>query len=104
MPELPEVETVRRGLAPVLEGRRLKRAEARRPDLRFALPERFVERLEPGEPPDGQRYLRQGFSRYHRARFEADPGTRAQRFYERAGWVDRGLQANGEHLYERHAD
>lgn len=46
MPELPEVETVRRGLAPVLEGRRLKRAEARRPDLRFALPERFVERLE----------------------------------------------------------
>ena len=33
-----------------------------------------------------------------------DPGTRAQRFYERAGWVDRGLQANGEHLYERHAD
>jgi len=37
---------VRRGLAPVLEGRRLKRAEARRPDLRFALPERFAERLE----------------------------------------------------------
>jgi GNAT superfamily N-acetyltransferase len=33
-----------------------------------------------------------------------DPGTRAQRFYERAGWVDRGLQANGEILYERHAD
>lgn len=45
MPELPEVETVRRGLAPVLEGRRLKRAEARRADLRFALPERFAERL-----------------------------------------------------------
>ncbi len=39
---------------------------------------RFVERLEPGEPPDGQRYLRQAFSRYHRARFEVDPGTRAQ--------------------------
>ena len=33
-----------------------------------------------------------------------DPGTRAQRFYERAGWVSSGLQANGEHLYERHAD
>lgn len=46
MPELPEVETVRRGLAPVLEGRRLKRAQARRPDLRFALPERFAARLE----------------------------------------------------------
>ena len=33
-----------------------------------------------------------------------DPGTRAQRFYERAGWINRGLQANGELLYERHAD
>ncbi|MFN3512313.1 MAG: bifunctional DNA-formamidopyrimidine glycosylase/DNA-(apurinic or apyrimidinic site) lyase [Phenylobacterium sp.] len=45
MPELPEVETVRRGLAPVLEGRRLARVEARRPDLRFPLPEGFVQRL-----------------------------------------------------------
>jgi formamidopyrimidine-DNA glycosylase len=45
MPELPEVETVRRGLAPVLEGARLSRVEARRPDLRFALPEGFVQRL-----------------------------------------------------------
>ena len=39
---------------------------------------RFVERLEPGEPPGGQRYLRQAFSRYHRARFEVDPEKRAQ--------------------------
>lgn len=45
MPELPEVETVRRGLAPVLEGRRLARVEARRPDLRFPLPENFVQAL-----------------------------------------------------------
>jgi formamidopyrimidine-DNA glycosylase len=45
MPELPEVETVRRGLAPVLEGRRLTRVEARRPDLRFPLPAGFAERL-----------------------------------------------------------
>ncbi len=45
MPELPEVETVCRGLRPVLEGRRLRRVEQRRPDLRFPLPERFVERL-----------------------------------------------------------
>ncbi len=45
MPELPEVETVRRGLAPVLEGRRLSRVEARRRDLRFPLPPGFVERL-----------------------------------------------------------
>jgi hypothetical protein len=39
---------------------------------------RFVERLRPGEPPNGQRYLRQAFARYHRARFEVDPETRAQ--------------------------
>jgi len=39
---------------------------------------RFVERLAPGEPPDGQRYLRQAFAHYHRARFEVDPKTRAQ--------------------------
>jgi formamidopyrimidine-DNA glycosylase len=45
MPELPEVETVRRGLAPALEGARLKRVEMRRPDLRFALPDRFAQRL-----------------------------------------------------------
>lgn len=46
MPELPEVETVMRGLAPVMTGRRVLRLEQRRPDLRFPLPERFAERLE----------------------------------------------------------
>jgi formamidopyrimidine-DNA glycosylase len=45
MPELPEVETVRSGLAPVLEGHRLARVEARRPDLRFPLPANFVQVL-----------------------------------------------------------
>lgn len=45
MPELPEVETVRRGLAPVLEGRRLVEVIARRPDLRWPFPERFADRL-----------------------------------------------------------
>ncbi|MGE6697111.1 bifunctional DNA-formamidopyrimidine glycosylase/DNA-(apurinic or apyrimidinic site) lyase [Hyphomonas sp. NPDC076900] len=45
MPELPEVETVRRGLAPVMEGRRILKLEQRRADLRFPLPERFVERV-----------------------------------------------------------
>jgi formamidopyrimidine-DNA glycosylase len=45
MPELPEVETVRRGLAPVLEGRVLTRVIARRADLRFPLPNKFAERL-----------------------------------------------------------
>lgn len=38
MPELPEVETVRRGLAPAMEGARLERLELRRPDLRFPIP------------------------------------------------------------------
>ncbi|MEJ6781819.1 bifunctional DNA-formamidopyrimidine glycosylase/DNA-(apurinic or apyrimidinic site) lyase [Aminobacter sp. Piv2-1] len=45
MPELPEVETVRRGLQPVMEGARIERVETRRPDLRFPFPERFAERL-----------------------------------------------------------
>jgi formamidopyrimidine-DNA glycosylase len=45
MPELPEVETVRRGLEPVLAGRKLARVEARRPDLRFPFPDGFVQRL-----------------------------------------------------------
>jgi formamidopyrimidine-DNA glycosylase len=46
MPELPEVETVCRGLRPWLEGRRLERVIQRRPDLRFPLPRAFDARLE----------------------------------------------------------
>lgn len=45
MPELPEVETVRRGLVPAMEGKRIARAEVRRPDLRWPFPERMAERL-----------------------------------------------------------
>jgi len=45
MPELPEVETVRRGLAPVLEGARIARLELRRADLRFPFPRDFARRL-----------------------------------------------------------
>ncbi len=45
MPELPEVETVRRGLLPVLEGATITRAEVNRPDLRWPLPDRMAERL-----------------------------------------------------------
>jgi len=45
MPELPEVETVRLGLAPALDGARLQRVTLNRPDLRFPFPERFAERL-----------------------------------------------------------
>lgn len=46
MPELPEVETVRRGLQPVMEGARIDRVEQRRADLRFAFPTDFAARLE----------------------------------------------------------
>ena len=46
MPELPEVETVRRGLAPVMEGSLIRRAELRRQDLRFPFPSGFAEALE----------------------------------------------------------
>ena len=45
MPELPEVETTVRGLERVLEGRRIARVEARRPDLRRALPDDLGQRL-----------------------------------------------------------
>src|ERR1700729_771516 len=45
MPELPEVETVRRGLQPVMEGSRIVKAETRRKDLRFPFQKDFVARL-----------------------------------------------------------
>jgi formamidopyrimidine-DNA glycosylase len=46
MPELPEVETVRRGLQPVMEGSKIVKVEARRKDLRFPFQKDFVARLE----------------------------------------------------------
>jgi formamidopyrimidine-DNA glycosylase len=46
MPELPEVETVRLGLVPAMEGARFVKVEARRPDLRWPFPKDFVSRLE----------------------------------------------------------
>ncbi|KAA9006725.1 bifunctional DNA-formamidopyrimidine glycosylase/DNA-(apurinic or apyrimidinic site) lyase [Histidinibacterium aquaticum] len=54
MPELPEVETVRRGLSPSMEDAVITRAEVRRPDLRWPFPERLAERL------TGRRVLRLG--------------------------------------------
>lgn len=52
MPELPEVETVRRGLAPVMERQVISCAQVNRPDLRWPFPDRMAERL------TGQRVLR----------------------------------------------
>lgn len=48
MPELPEVETTRRGLAPHVEGRRVKAVVLRRPDLRWPIPSEIAEML-PGQ-------------------------------------------------------
>ncbi len=45
MPELPEVETVRRGLEPLMAGHTFTDVETRRADLRFPFPERFAARL-----------------------------------------------------------
>jgi formamidopyrimidine-DNA glycosylase len=46
MPELPEVETVRRGLQPAMEGSKILKAEARRKDLRFPFQKDFIARLQ----------------------------------------------------------
>ena len=46
MPELPEVETVRRGLSPAMHGQRIERLDVNRADLRFPFPDRFRERVE----------------------------------------------------------
>jgi formamidopyrimidine-DNA glycosylase len=54
MPELPEVETVRRGLIPAMEGRRMARVAQNRPDLRWPLPPNMAARL------TGRRVLRLG--------------------------------------------
>ncbi len=67
MPELPEVETVRRGLSPAMEGRVIERLEVNRPNLRFPFPDRFKDRVE------GARITRMG----RRAKFlvtELDTG------------------------------
>ena len=45
MPELPEVETVRRALVPALENRQVVTAHVGRPDLRWPLPENLAARL-----------------------------------------------------------
>lgn len=45
MPELPEVETVRRGLEPAMVGATIVAVEQRRPNLRFPFPDQFAERL-----------------------------------------------------------
>src|ERR1039458_1267199 len=52
MPELPEVETVRRGLGPAMEGARFAKVEARPRDLRWPLPKDFAKTLQ-GQTVEG---------------------------------------------------
>ncbi len=52
MPELPEVETVRRGLEPLVKGLRIERLLVRRTDLRWPLPEKALQRALPGRTID----------------------------------------------------
>ncbi|GGJ96390.1 bifunctional DNA-formamidopyrimidine glycosylase/DNA-(apurinic or apyrimidinic site) lyase [Luteimonas terricola] len=54
MPELPEIETTRRGLAPHVEGARVQRVLLRRPDLRWPIPAEVGEQL-PGQRIDAVR-------------------------------------------------
>ena len=54
MPELPEVETTRRGLAPHVEGRRIRAVTLRRPDLRWPIPPEVAREL-PGQRIDAVR-------------------------------------------------
>ena len=46
MPELPEVETTKRGLAPILEGNSIVKVHQRRDDIRIPIPTDFVKRIE----------------------------------------------------------
>jgi len=79
MPELPEVETVRGGLLPVMEGARFARVTLNRPDLRFPFPENFAARLE------GQRVER--LSR--RAKFLQADLTSGERLFMHLGMSGR---------------
>lgn len=79
MPELPEVETVRRGLAPVLEGRIISHVQLNRPDLRFPFPDDFADRIE------GQRVER--LSR--RAKFLQADLTSGERLFMHLGMSGR---------------
>lgn len=101
MPELPEVETVRRGLEPHLVHATLKRVEARRADLRFPLPQGFAERLE------GQRIL----SLERRAKYLIAQLSNAQCLIMHLGMTGRFTlvakgkgETLGEYVYDTGAD
>ena len=86
MPELPEVETVRRGLAPVMEGFVFQGVTLNRPDLRFPFDPRFIERVQ------GQRLLR--LSR--RAKFLQCELSSGERLFMHLGMSGRFIIDNAE--------
>lgn len=97
MPELPEVETVRRGLAPILEGRMIIRVQLNRPDLRFPFPPDFADRIQ------GQRVER--LSR--RAKFLRADLTSGDRLFMHLGMSGRfvlGGDQLGEFTHAHDAD
>ncbi|MGB6231121.1 MAG: bifunctional DNA-formamidopyrimidine glycosylase/DNA-(apurinic or apyrimidinic site) lyase [Litorimonas sp.] len=97
MPELPEVETVRRGLAPVLEGRTITQVQLNRPDLRFPFPDDFAARIE------GQRVER--LSR--RAKFLRADLSSGERLFMHLGMSGRfvlGGEQLGEFTHAHDAD
>lgn len=97
MPELPEVETVRRGLAPVLEGRIITHVQLNRPNLRFPFPPDFAARIE------GQRI--EHLSR--RAKFLQADLTSGERLFMHLGMSGRfilGGEALGEFTHAHDAN
>jgi len=93
MPELPEVETVRRGLAPVMEGYVFERVEQRRANLRFPFPDNFTSRLE------GQTLVRLG----RRAKFlnaELSSGERLMMHLGMSGRFTIDGDAKGQFVHD----
>jgi len=90
MPELPEVETVRVGLLPVLEGRKFTKVELRRGDLRVAFPMDFAKRL------TGRRVVRL----WRRAKYllaELDRGETLVIHLGMSGRLSVGAEGTGKH-------
>jgi len=90
MPELPEVETVRMGLLPVLEGRRFTKVELRRGDLRVAFPKDFAKRL------TGRRVVRL----WRRAKYllaDLDRGETLVIHLGMSGRLSIGAEGHGKH-------
>lgn len=93
MPELPEVETVRRGLAPAMEGIVIERADVNRPDLRWPFPTDMAKRL------TGARVLRLG----RRSKYILADLDRGETLLIHLGMSGR-MQVSGDPLGQFHHD